>query len=84
MKLSNVNLKNVTSLFSYLKYIFCIYKMYLIPAEGYEGWSWYVNNKKTSEIWVSMKDVRNSLGLKNMSDPVLEQIYGIYKTKKVT
>ena len=31
-----------------------------------------------------MKDVRNSLGLKNMSDPVLEQIYGIYKTKKVT
>ena len=36
MKLSNANLKNVTSLFSYLKYIFCIYKMYLIPAEGYE------------------------------------------------
>ena len=31
-----------------------------------------------------MKDVHAGLGLENMSDPALKQIYGIYKTKTVT
>ena len=31
-----------------------------------------------------MKNVHAGLGLENMSDPVLKQIYGIYKTKTVT
>ena len=31
-----------------------------------------------------MKDVHAGLGLENMSDLVLKQIYGIYKTKTVT
>ena len=31
-----------------------------------------------------MKDVHAGLGLEDMSDPVLKQIYGIYKTKTFT
>ena len=31
-----------------------------------------------------MKDVHADVGLKNMSDPVLKQIYGIYETKNPT
>ena len=37
--------------------------------------------KKTGEIWPSMKDVHDGLGVKNMSDLILKQIYGIYETK---
>ena len=37
--------------------------------------------KTTSEIWVSMKDVGNGIGVKNMSDLVLKEIYGICDTK---
>ena len=31
-----------------------------------------------------MKNVHNGLGVKNMSDLVLKEIYGIYKTKNLT
>ena len=31
-----------------------------------------------------MKNVHNSLGVKNISDLVLKEIYGIYKTKNLT
>ena len=31
-----------------------------------------------------MKDVHNDLGVKNMSDLVLKEIYGVYKTKNLT
>ena len=31
-----------------------------------------------------MKDVQGGLGVKNMSDLVLQEIYGIYKTKSFT
>ena len=31
-----------------------------------------------------MKDVQDGLGVKNMSDLVLKEIYGIYKTKNLT
>ena len=37
--------------------------------------------KATSEIWVSMKDVGSSMGVKSMYDLVLKEIYGICKTK---
>ena len=36
--------------------------------------------KTTSEIWVSMKDVGISTGVKNISDLVLKEIYGICET----
>ena len=38
--------------------------------------------KTTSEIWVSMKDVGSGIGVKNISDLVLKEIYGICETKK--
>ena len=39
--------------------------------------------KTTSEIWVSMKDVGSGIGVKNISDLVLKEIYGIFKTKNL-
>ena len=37
--------------------------------------------KITSEIWVSVKDVRSGMGVKKISDLVLNEIYGICETK---
>ena len=45
--------------------------MYLISADGYK--------KKT---WMNMKNVDNSLDVKNISDLVLKEMFGIYKSKK--
>ena len=38
--------------------------------------------RKTGEIWVKMKDVGDGLGVTNISDLVLKEIYGIYEKKK--
>ena len=39
-------------------FFFCIYKMYLISAEGYKNACvHFLKLKKTDEIWVSMKEV---------------------------
>ena len=58
--------------------------MYLISAEEYENAGVYcLKIKKTDEIWVSMKDCGSGLGVKNMSDLVLKEIYGIYEKKKL-
>ena len=55
-----------------------MYKMYLISAEGYENANVeFLTTKKTSEIWISMKDVGNGIGVKNISDLVLKEIYGM-------
>ena len=48
-------------------YFLCMYKMYLISAEGYKNTE--VDAKivrKTGEIWVSMKDVGSGAGVKNI------------------
>ena len=37
--------------------------------------------KTTSEIWLSMRNVRSSVGDKNKSDLVLNEIYGICEKK---
>ena len=38
--------------------------------------------KSTSkEIWVSMKDAGNGIGVNNISDLVLKEVYGICETK---
>ena len=59
--------------------------MYLISAEGYKNPGVdLLRIKKTGEIWTKMKDVQDGLGVKNMSDLVLKEIYGIYKTKSLT
>ena len=62
-----------------------MYKMYLIPAEGYKNANKNANVefltiKKTSEIWLSMKDVGSGIGVKNISDLVLKEIYRICET----
>ena len=54
-----------------------MYKMYLISAEGYNANVEFLTIKTTSEICVSMKDVGRGLGVKNISDLVLKEIYGI-------
>ena len=40
--------------------------------------------KTTSEIWVSMKDVGSDIGVKNISDLVLKEIYDICETNNPT
>ena len=59
-----------------------MYKMYLISAEGYKNTNvdfWII--KTTNEIWVSMKDVGSGIGVENISNLVLKDIYGICETK---
>ena len=65
---------------------FCMYKMYLILAEGYRnaGVDLLIIKKKTGEIWTKIKDVQNRLDVQNTSDLVLKEIYGVYKTKSLT
>ena len=59
-----------------------MYKMYLISTEGYKNVKVeFLTIKTTSEIWVSMKDVGSGMGVKNISDLVLKEIYGICETK---
>ena len=56
--------------------------MYLISAEGYKNANVaFLTIKTTTEIWVSMKDVGSGIGVKNISDLVLKEIYGICETK---
>ena len=58
--------------------------MHLISAEGYKNTGvHYLKLRKTDELWVSMKNVGHGLGVKNMSDLVLKEIYGIYEKKRI-
>ena len=56
-----------------------MYKMYLISAEGYKNADvdFLTITTTTSEIWVYMKDVGSGMGVKNTSNLVLKEIYGI-------
>ena len=59
--------------------------MYLISAERYKNANVHILIvKKTGEIWPSMKDVVNGAGIKNISDLVLKEIYGVCETKNRT
>ena len=62
-----------------------MYKMYLISAEGCENANVdFLIITKTSEIWISMKDVGSTVGAKNIYDLVLKETYGICETKNPT
>ena len=53
--------------------------MYLISAERYNNAGVHcLKIRKSNEIWPSMKDSGEGLGVKNISDLVLREIYGIY------
>ena len=59
--------------------------MYLISAEGYiNAGVHFLGIQKTVEIWPSMKDVGSSMGVKNISDLVLKEIYDIICERKKT
>ena len=59
--------------------------MNLISAEGYKNAKvHFLKIRKTDELWISIKDVGNGLGVKNISDLVLKEIYGIYEKKELT
>ena len=70
--------------FNWLKICFLYCKMYLISAEGYANARVHILTKKAGEIRVSMKYVHNGLGVKNMSDLSLKEIYGRYGTNNLT
>ena len=64
-----------------------MYKMYLISAGGYKNvvfCSFFLTIKTTSQIWVNMKDVGTGIGVKNISDLILKEIYSICETKNPT
>ena len=56
--------------------------MNLISAKGYKKAKvHFLKIRKTDELWVSMKDVGNGLGVKNIFDLALKEIYDIYGKK---
>ena len=58
--------------------------MYLISAEGYKNAGVHLLRvRKTGQIWVSMKNVRNGYMLK-ISDLILKDIHGRYGEKNLT
>ena len=65
-----------------------MYKMYLISAKGYKNADIrkgeFLIIKRTSEIWINMKDAGSGIGVKSISDLVLKEIHGICKTKNPT
>ena len=59
--------------------------MYLISVEGYKNAeARFLRLQKTVEIWTSRKDSGSGMGVKNISDLVLEEIHGVLKTKNPT
>ena len=56
--------------------------MNLISVEGYKNAGVnLLKIRKTDDSWINMKDVGDGLGVKNISDLVLKEIYGIYGEK---
>ena len=56
--------------------------MYLVSAQGSINANvHFLKIRKTGEIWPSMKNIGSGLGVKNISDLVLKEIYGIYEKK---
>ena len=55
--------------------------MYLMSAEGCKNAGvHFLRVRKTGEMWSIMKE---GLGVKNMSDLILKEIYGIHETKNI-
>ena len=58
--------------------------MYLISTAGYENANVHYLPQKNGKIWLSMKYVKIGMGVKNISDLILKEIYGICETKNLT
>ena len=62
-----------------------MYKIYLASAEGYKDAKVdFLTITTTSEILVNMKDVKSAMDVKNISDLVLKEIYGVCEIKGPT
>ena len=59
-------------------------KMDLTSIEGYKNASVISLKNKHGDLWVIMKDVKDGLGVRNISDLILKDIYGVYKKKYLT
>ena len=56
--------------------------MNLISAEGYiNAKVHFLKIEETDEFWIKIKDVGDELGVKNISDLVLKELYGVYGEK---
>ena len=55
--------------------------MNLISIQGYENANVISLKNKNGDLWVIMNYVKDGLGVKNMSDLVLKEIYGAYGKK---
>ena len=51
-----------------------------MSAKAYENAKVHTIQVK-KDLWISIKDVGNGLGVKNISDLVLKEIYGKYEKK---
>ena len=59
--------------------------MDLISGKGYKNAGVnFLKIRKTGKLWISIKDVGDGLGIKNISELVLKEIQGIYVKKKLT
>ena len=58
--------------------------MDLISSEGYKNATVsHLKIEETVELWLSMKDVGDGLGVKSISDLVLKEIHGICNKKEL-
>ena len=63
-------------------FFFCIYKIYLISAEGYTNAGvHFLKIRKTDEISASMKDCGEGVGVKIVPDLYSKETYSIYGEK---
>ena len=58
--------------------------MVLITADNYVDAGVNTITVKKKLFWVKMIDVQNGLGLKNISDLLRKEMYGIFETKTIT
>ena len=55
--------------------------MDIISIKGYENDKFVSLKNKNGDLWVIMKDFKEGLEIKNMSDLVLKEIYGAHGKK---
>ena len=63
-------------------FFLCIHKINLISANRYKNAKvHFLKIRKTDKLWISIKNVGDRLGVKNISDLALKEIYDIYEKK---
>ena len=60
-------------------------RMVVITAQNYDNAKVHTITLENRELfWVKMTDLQDGLGVKNISDLVSKEIYGIFETKNLT